>query len=102
MNNTVKFFHRPTHIFPYSCAFYEENGHIYFAVARCHENDNFNRRLGRNIAESRLLCARPLISFRSRTALSNLNEHNGKINMHSIIEYIDHRVSANAMHGDTL
>lgn len=102
MNNIVKFFHRPKHTFPYTCAFYEENGKIYFAVARCHTNDNFNKRLGRRIASSRLQCNRPIVNFRASTTLGSLNEYNGKINMHSIIEYIDECVTLNACHVEPL
>jgi hypothetical protein len=100
MNNTVKFFHRQEYVYPYTCAFYEENGRLHFAVARCHDNDNFDKRKGRTIAESRLTCHRAGIKLRNSVALETLNKYNEKINMHSIIEYVDGYVANNAAWGN--
>jgi len=36
-------------------AFHKEDSKLFVAYARCHWNDNYNKRIGRNIASGRLL-----------------------------------------------
>lgn len=91
MNNeiNVKFFHRPRWLYPYTCAFYESNGNIYFAVARCHVHDNFNKRMGRLISSNRLLSTKPLVDFRSAVPITCIKKSDEKFKTHMIIQYVD-------------
>lgn len=38
-----------------TAAYFEADGVVTFSVARCNDNENFNRKIGRAVAEGRLL-----------------------------------------------